>query len=194
MSYAYDVPAAGIRNWKESTVRFKLPRRLSAVLALLTAAVLAVTGCAPHTGSAAVVDGEAISVAHLQETVSDMQRINVNLDQQQILVSLIAEPFLSRIMAEGGVGVSESEARGQLAEIAAREGVSDNFGDGAIAVMRYAMLSSVAQETNVSNEIAGILRSDIVRAEIEVNPRYGVFNPDSGQIMNLQRRWLARER
>ncbi|HET9655507.1 MAG TPA: SurA N-terminal domain-containing protein [Kineosporiaceae bacterium] len=169
-------------------------RRLAG-LAVAVAAALTASGCGTvQSGAAAVVGDRRISVAELQQATTDLQsyvnaRPNATgakqtVGQDQVLLYLVLEPYLVKAASDAGVGVSDDEARSKFttAKVAKPS-------QGAVDVLRADFaLSSLTQARKAQelNSVAEQVRS----LKIEVNPRYGKFDPQQILIVPTTPDWL----
>jgi hypothetical protein len=164
-------------------------RRILSVAAPLLGVAL-VVGCGTQeAGAAAVVGGRRISVDELQNAVRDIQGY-VGPDQQvkseQVLLLLALQPYVDKVAAKAGIGVSESDARAEIvkrvpkAGLAAVRALQASGGIGAIQQLD-AQRASVAEA-----EITDLLRG----ADVQINPRYGQFDPKALVIKPEQPNWL----
>jgi hypothetical protein len=158
----------------------------------LVAATLTVSACGSmHAGAAAVVADRRISVAQLQQATTDItayaraQDPNSTVDQRKVLLFLLLEPDLVEIAAEAGIGASADSVRQELA----RSGVT-RPSDGAVAAMRGLTALNNLGQANRQAELSSLLTK--LRSEkIEVNPRYGTFDPTAPGIGPVTPDWLV---
>jgi hypothetical protein len=159
---------------------------------VLVAATLTVSACGSmHAGAAAVVADRRISVAQLQQATTDItayaraQDPNSTVDQRKVLLFMILEPDLVESATKAGIGVSVDNVRKELA----RSGVT-RPSDGAVTAMRgLAALNSLGQ-ANRQAELSSLL-TKLRSKKIEVNPRYGTFDPTAPGIVAVTPDWLV---
>lgn len=172
----------------------RLGRRLTG-LALVAAATLTASACGTvQAGAAAVVGDRRISVADLQQATTDIdayaksQDPNSTVSQAKVLLFMILEPDLVRTATQAGVAVTDDAARQELN----KSGVAKPS-PGAVQAMRgLAALNGLKQanEPEALNAFVTKLRSE----RIEVNPRYGTFDPKALDIVAVSPDWLASSR
>ena len=179
-------------------------------LAVAAAALLAVTSLtscrADQAGTAAIVDGESISVDELQEqTESYLEAVpsgNAGDAQHAILLQMIVATLVEKAAETAGVTVSAGEvaaARDQAldsvrepaaaAKVSTRSYLSRQLAESQTAAVvppdqleqfiRTQLLASKLGENdpNAANEAITAAAGD---ADIEINPRYGRWDPQQG--------------
>lgn len=181
-------------------------RRLTPVRLLLLAglAATALTGCsADRLGAAAVVDGEAISTETLQEATAERLEGGPAEDQRgaqlEVLQSLIVSRVFDRLSQRLDVTVSSArvaeelriytERAGGRAELAAAARVAPSqLEEWARDRMLFTKIATQGQQDGLVGELTPQqerrAQQLIVRAarrmDIEVNPRYGAWDPQAG--------------
>ena len=140
-------------------------------------------GCAGQPGTAAVVDGRAITTAELATAYEQLEPIFNGAGAQDVLGVLITEPFAAEVASEQGVGVNDEQALELLRSVAVQslgeeKGRALQFGPGAIAVGRYSLAASALQGLPDAQAAAEEYQGRVAAADIEVNPRFGEFTDD----------------
>ncbi len=165
-------------------------RRSVAVLAL--GAALVTTGCGATTADrAAVVDGTVIRETDLQAAMSEINGMDPALLQEQLtpsgtLTALVQAPVVLDYLAGKGVVVSDSVASREAAD----RGVAEPS-EGTLQVIKLASAISAAQQSGQLTEADGQALSEQLRSQdVEVNPRYGAFDPDTASIQLGQPSWV----
>ena len=142
--------------------------RTAGPAALLLGAAVLLTGCgAQRPGAAAVVDGRVISVSDAQqvaEQISTVPGIQQKLTPADTLVSLILAPFVLDQAAKDGKGISEDQARVAVKEIK----------DPTPATLQFVRTSLAANA--LSEQARTAVLSEISKAKITVNPRFGTLD------------------
>lgn len=180
-----------------STFRGLSKTRLATVVVAL---VLAVSGCSGSVtpgmqgtampGTAATVNGEAITDAFLAETVADLSAFS-EASPASVLQALIVAPFWIEAAAEAGYGSSEDEAAAFLAELAEDNGLdppTTPAGPGLITIARVTVSQNKASESGDRVAIDAVVNERVRTAEILVNPRYGEWVQDKG-IQSVPEPW-----
>jgi SurA N-terminal domain len=185
-------------------------RRAGSGLAVAAAAVLAVTSLsscrADQVGTAAIVDGESISVDELQdETASYLEAVpdgNAGDAQHAILLQMIVSTLVEKAADSAGVSVSAGEVAAQrdqaldsvrepaaAAKVSARAYLSRQLAQSQTAAVvppdqleqfiRTQLLASKLGESDpaAANDAITAAAED---TDIEVNPRYGRWDPQQG--------------
>ena len=163
------------------------------VAALVLGAALATAGCGATTADrAAVVDGSVISETELQTTMREVNGMEPALLQQGLtpagtLTALIQAPSVLAVLAEKGVAVSDSVAR----QAAAQRGLADPS-EGTLQIVRLATAIGAAQEQGAVTEVEQQAVNDRIAAlDVEVNPRYGTYDPNAAAVTLTQPAWIT---
>lgn len=162
-----------------------------AVAALGVALVLG--GCSGNPGTAAVAGDRTISQASLVRTQQDLGVIIDAPDASAVLIALVVAPVFIEAAAEHGVGVSEEDARGLIAQNAVAAGIDPvpELGDGAVEVVRFTMAAQNIQGLADGADILSGIDADVAALDIDVNPRYGGLNIDTQRIEPLTLPWIV---
>lgn len=168
-----------------------LPVRRLAV-ALVLGAALATSGCGnTEANRAAVVDGDVITETEVQEAMSQVNAMDPALLQSALtpsstLTALIQAPVVLDYLAGKGVVASESMAR----EDARQRGVNEP-GDGTLEIIRFATALTAAQQNAALGQAEQIeLTEELRQRDVVVNPRYGVFDPESAAVSATTPAWI----
>lgn len=190
----------------------------TAVVAL--AATVSLTACAPdQLGAAAIVDGTVISADTLQSSARDYLAIVPNGDRTQVQQRILEEMIFSRIITKAAskndVHVSTGAVAKQLEvffkQTKDRRGVVSALGAEQPPVvvppgyvdrwlrdqlLYHKMVVKLAGGGDATTAEASARGSSALSAaaksmKIEVNPRYGTWNPNSGSIDALVSGGLA---
>ena len=167
--------------------------RLAGVLAVT---VVALAGCSATSGAAAVVEGEAISVAEVHEATRQLGPYLQDASPSSVLLLLLAEPTFERVAAENGLGVSDSEARAVLDQLAAgagdASGGTTEFGPGAVSVARFTLLQQRLQELPDGAAVLEEVSAELADLDVEVNPRFGEVDFSAGTgLTPVEHPWLV---
>jgi hypothetical protein len=184
--------------------------RLDRALAMAAAAVVVVvslTACrADQVGTAAIVDGDSISVEELQDATEGYLQAVPNASsgdaQQAILQQLIVSAVIQKAADIAGVTVTDSEVAQQrdqvldsvrepaaAAEVSARDYVSRQLAQGQTgAVVPPDDLEQFIRDqllaTKLGENDPAAANDALVAAaretDVEVNPRYGRWDPQQG--------------
>ncbi|RYV49330.1 hypothetical protein [Pengzhenrongella frigida] len=180
------------------TVRFSAGRRGAPVLLALGALVVGLSGCSGQPGAAAVVDGETISVAELQDATTDLTPYLENVTQSNVLMVLVAAPVFDRAASAAGVGVSTQEAEAlldQAAQAAEEAGTAParttGFSAAAIEVARFTLLQQNIQGLPDGAEVTAQVSEELASLDAEINPRYGEADLATGSITPATYPWLV---
>lgn len=163
------------------------------VAALAVGAALVMAGCGGPAGPdrAAVVDGQVISETAVQSAMSEVNAMNPQLLQQKLtptgtLTALVQAPIVLQYLDGKGVKVSESVAM----QTAQKSGLSDPS-DSTLEIIRLATAISQAQaDGKIADADAVALTKQLKELSIDVNPRYGTYNPNTGSIELTNPAWV----
>lgn len=169
-------------------------RRAARAVVALSAGAALLTGCAQAPGTAAVVDGRTISEATVQQATEDLgQLVPQGIPAQQVLINLVAAPFLLEAAAEAGAGVSEAEARQLAEQLAAQAGLAavPDLGDGSLAVLRATLAQQKLSQSEDPAAAFAAFEEELAAADVELSPRYGTFDlTAAGGILPPERPWI----
>ena len=158
-------------------------RGVLAVAGVAFAALLA--GCSAHPGTAAVVDGRAISQDYLDEAYEDANAQGIVIDKPTMLVLIIAAPYFVEAADENGVGVSNGEAREAAATLT--EDASRGFVEFLRLQLALQNLRNLPDGEGVIVEVDQRVRA----IEMDINPRYGELNPETAEIARPPLPWIV---
>lgn len=177
-----------------------------AVAAATFLAATALTSCrADQVGTAAIVDGDSITVEELQDATTDYLEAvpsgNSGDAQQAILQQRIVSVIIEKAAASAGVTVTDSEVAAQ------RDQVLDSVAEPAEAEeldQRVYVVRQLAQSEQPAvvppDQLEGFIRDQLLASKlgqdpaaaneallaaaeetpVEVNPRYGRWDPQQG--------------
>ncbi|WP_354642073.1 SurA N-terminal domain-containing protein [Kitasatospora camelliae] len=199
-------------------------RAAAATTAALAAAVLSACGAEPpHQGAAAVVGGERIPIATVDARVAAVRDAAAGQDggpraeraglARRTVAELVLDRVIARAMADRGLTVSDAEvadARGGDAKLLGgedalsrelllkqsvpAEGI-DAFYRQQLSIRKLA--SAAGQDARTPTGDAAV-RQALVAAgsalSIEVNPRYGHWDPKQIGLTETVEDWLPRNR
>ncbi|WP_225755374.1 hypothetical protein [Actinotalea sp. Marseille-Q4924] len=169
-------------------------RRAARTVAALAVGAALLTGCAQTPGTAAVVDGRTITEATLQEATAELGTlIPQGIPTQQVLINLIAAPFLLDAAAAAGAGVSEAEAVQLAEQLAAQAGLAETpeLGDGSLTVLRSTLAQQKLTQSPDAAEVFASFEEELTNADVELSPRYGSFDLTApGGIVAPERPWI----
>ena len=166
-------------------------RRLStrsAGAAVVLAASLALTsllGACGQAGSAAVVGDRRISVGDLQTATAEVRTIvgdPSQVNQELVLGWLIAHPYVERVAAEHGKGVSPQDAEAFFTRAKftnAQGGTTPSEASVQAVQTAYALSLLTGQDSSTpetAKQATDQVLADLKAAHVEVNPRYGTFD------------------
>lgn len=170
--------------------------RATKALLAVVAASLALTGCARTPATLGSVNGTSISSAQLERTVdgcaeafeqSAGQPLNITQARYEIAVWLIAGEMARQVEANSDIEVTDREIDDYLqakpAMGAMRSNAQCEQALGELA--RYQIIGMQLQKTPQWTDYMS-------NVDVQVNPRYGVWNPQTLEIVPVYSGALAR--
>jgi hypothetical protein len=157
------------------------------IVTAVVAGVLAVSGCAT-ADTAAIVNGDRISEQEVQEAVQQIQEAKpgVQLDTASAVRVLVFAPFVNAVADKVGKGVSDSQAAGFL-------GGSTDYNRSTLNVVK----ASLVLDQNNPNPLTSAEQSEfataLAHAHVELNPRYGKFDPKNLTFEATSPNWIKAE-
>ncbi|MFL6080187.1 MAG: hypothetical protein ACJ714_09700 [Ornithinibacter sp.] len=166
------------------------------VAALAVGAALVLAGCGGPAGPdrAAVVDGQVITETAVQSAMSEVNSMKPALLQDKLsptgtLTALVQAPVVLSYLSDLGVKVSESVAKAD----AQKRGVS-NPSDSTLEILKFASAIGLAQnEGKLTDSDAQALTQKLQGLSIDVNPRYGTFNPQTAAVELTTPAWVKQQ-
>lgn len=160
-----------------------------ALVAAVVGSVL-LGGCSAQPGAAGVIDGRTISTDTVDRTVREVEPVLNGAEPANVLGSLMFAPYYIEAAEENGVGVSTEETRGMLDEAATSLGVpATDWSQSSIDLVRFFLSAQNLQA--LDPQITAAVQQELAATDIEVNPRYGTFDEESGQIVPLDLPWIV---
>lgn len=164
-------PAQPVRSARS----VRSPKRLVAALVAGAAAVALLGGCGFETRqqAAAVVNGEVISQADVQTTYEQLQTARYDFTENVVLTALIAAPLLENAVAPSGGWKPDATYAQVLTTIPDATQPTKDF---------IAAVSLIQAQTMTPAQVEAY-RTDLEKADISVNPRFGEVVPsDQGPV------------
>lgn len=179
------------RHYEEEVGPVTMTTRVKAIAAGALIGALVLAGCAPAPGTAAVVDGETITTAEVDEVLADLAPVLATASATNVLSLLIISPDFLAAAESGGFGVTEDEGRAYIvANGLVTEEEAAALSAGALEIVRFAVMQgSIATEAEVAvlDEAALALQG----AEVELNPRYGTWDSEALTATALDTPWIV---
>ncbi|MGO0574846.1 hypothetical protein [Ornithinimicrobium panacihumi] len=162
------------------------------ITALTLSAALVLTGCAgAGTTSGVSVNGTDYSAAEVQEATAQLSEATQQQFQpQQVIASLAQLPVLDELFAGTDFQLTEATVQQTLAQT----GVTD-AGRGTLDAARAVLYQNVmrdpaaGQDPKVLERAPG-LQQDLAEVQVEVNPRYGAWDVNSG-VTPVAPSWIS---
>ena len=155
-------------------------RRSLAVLAL---------GAAPATAGCPANRAETAAVAMAQITSMEPALLQEPLTPSGALTALVQAPVVLDVLRDKGIVVSDTLATRE----AQGRGVANPSGE-TLQVIRLASAITAAQQSGQITEADGAAITEAMGAlDVEVNPRYGTFAPETASIQLTAPEWIKAE-
>lgn len=171
-----------------ATVRTRWSRTV-VVLAALTAGLGA---CAGQPGTAATVDGDVITEAELAETVREVN-LFTTATPADVLMLMIASPFIVDAGADAGMAVSEQEALEFFDASATAAGLDPaelSYGPGIVLIGQGLLVERKAEQAGQGAAIHAEAVAQLGEADVVVSPRHGTWDPATSSIAALEQPWI----
>jgi hypothetical protein len=163
------------------------------IAALAVGAALVSAGCTiSRAETAAVVDGNVITEGQLQVAIAQMNSMDPALLQEPLtpsgaLTALVQAPVILDHLATKGIIVSDTIATREAQD----RGVARPSGD-TLSIVRLATSITAAQQSGQITEADGAAITERMQAlDVEVNPRYGAFSPETASIQLTAPDWVT---
>ena len=153
---------------------------------------LVLAGCSGSPGLAVAGD-RTITQAELVRTQEDLAQLIEVPEAGTVLWAMTIAPVFIGAAADNGVGVSMEDAREAMAQNAANKGLEEvpAFGDSAVTVFRMAMSAQAIGAHPDAAAIQAQAAAEIADLDLDVNPRYGELDTQTGQVTPLTLPWIV---
>lgn len=164
---------------------------------LTLAGALLLSGCSGLSASeAAVIDGRSISDSQLQEAAEQLNGISQQQSTAAVLLSDLAlMPILDDVMGGTPLEITDQSIR----ELLRRNGVDDpnELTVDVVRIREYrTLLQDPAFATDPANEevltrLSAVGQEEIEALDVQVNPRYGTWDPTSLSLVDQAPEWIT---
>ena len=158
------------------------PSKHLSSLTLLLGATLALSSCGTQqAGTAAIVDGSAISDKDVQNVSVQLNKIATGgqkLTPTIVLLNLILAPYVIAEADLAGKGVSDAEARKVINKVANPSRQTLDF----VRMQMEIQSLTPAAKTSILSKLA--------KAKVTVNPRYGSFDATKIALIPTSPNWI----
>ncbi|WP_147572552.1 hypothetical protein [Cellulomonas massiliensis] len=168
---------------------------------VVAAGVLAggLAGCSGAPGVAATVDGRTITTAQVGAAYEQLHPYLPAAASSDILAAMIQEPVYSRLADEAGVGVSDDAAVSLLDQVVQQAAQANgteaapapDWNDSSVLVGRYVVALNnlgAADDPQAAAAATAAMQS----ADVEVNPRFGSFDPNGMLVAPTTPAWITK--
>jgi hypothetical protein len=165
-----------------------LPRRLAVVAAALLALAAALAGCTTleKARSAAIVNGTSISQAEVTEVTTAVNQYLVSpggtpISESDTVRTLILAPFVLNEVRKSGSWAPDARYNALVARIPGASRATQDF-----------LATSVVLEQGgpLTQNDANAILDELKKANIQVDPRYGTFDPNTGGLVAPENNWI----
>lgn len=157
-------------------------KHLRSTVGMVLGATMALSACgAQEVGAAAIVNGTAIKDKDVQAASLELNKLaqgQQQLSSSNILLSLILAPYVRSEAARSGKSITDAEVRKVIAKVPKPSESTMEF------VRMQLALQSLSEASKVS------IVSQLSKARITVNPRYGTFDPKQIALVPSAPNWL----
>jgi hypothetical protein len=149
-------------------------RLVAGVLAGGTAiALLGGCGFGTRQQAAAVVNGQEISQAEVEQTAKQLKDAKLDFDEKIVVTVLIAAPLLHEVV----------DASGSWKPDSVYAGVINAMPDATESTKQFVRAVALLQSAAMTDQDVAAYRKDLKDAKITVNPRFGSLEPsNSGPV------------
>lgn len=150
--------------------------------ALLLGGTLALSACGEQAAdAAAIVDGTVISdkeVQNVSQQLNSLAQGEQKLSSSTVLLSLILEPYVTAAANRAGQSVADTEVLKVIEKVP----------DPSPATADFVRMQLALQKLSDASK-AGIL-TEVGKAKITVNPRYGTFDAKQVALNPVSPNWI----
>ncbi len=152
------------------------------VVAVVTAGLLLLSGCAMDAGTAATVEGQEISESGLHEATRQFNQIAQQpVTPAQVLEVLVQLPVLDEVGDQAGVDFTDDEYRNAMVEA----GLSDP----------HPLAVDFLRGLNIQNTLPQlgeeVPAEALAELDVQLNPRYGSWDPESATVSADPPEWIT---
>lgn len=174
------IAASPMSRVRVSRARASRPRRSVTMLTVAAAGALVLSACSSgglSSGVAAVVDGQQISVADVQEATEQFNTLPVSpvTPTDALTLLVYGEQAEASYRASGGPPITDAQLIEDL-----RGGGLANPADSTVNLYRAINHLQLAQALPPMDGV-----------EIEINPRYGGWDETNGQVVAQTPSWIT---
>lgn len=148
-----------------------------AVPAVAVVALLA--GCSPSPGTAAQVDGATVSESEVQSVMDGCEALGIpvsEIPRAQFLSNLVMDHAAKKVANEQGVAIDEALTTSYLQQ---NPQFAPYMGNEECAKLVEPIGTLIALQDHMDTQQ---LTDELGKVDIEVNPRYGAWDPEQQQI------------
>lgn len=157
-------------------------RRPRALLAAAVTATLLLSGCGADRDFAVKVNGEAISQAELQEAAQQWNSFAQQAETPQTMISSLAKgAALEPFFADSPLTDASLASQFQQLDVAEPSDVLLDFARGRLF------------ENSASSLDPAQVQAALADVDVEVNPRFGSWDPAAGAVVPSTPDWIIQE-
>lgn len=166
-------------------------RRTVAVIGAITA-VAALAGCAGEPGTVAEVDGRTITQDDLARVTEELSPFLADASDAAVLSALVQSTAGIELGERKGLEVTAKRAATFLDSIATNSGLEpSDWGEGSIMVAQMQLLGEEFSQLPDPEAATAEFQQILADLDITVNPRYGEYDPATGEVSALAPEWIV---
>lgn len=154
----------------------------SVCCALALGASLVLTSCGNQAAdAAAIVDDTVISDKDVQNVANELNALaegGQKLSSSNVLLSLILEPYVSAEAIRAGKSVTDAEVLK----------VIEKVDEPSLPTVNFVRMQLALQNLTPASKTAIV--TELAKAKITINPRYGSFDPKQVAIVPISQNWI----
>ncbi len=147
-----------------------------------------------QAGAAAVVDGRRISTSAVNTATTQLQRwvgTQQTLTPRDILQLLVLQPFVVKAGSQAGVVLSAAQAQQAILSSGRLSDPATSTVEALQAGGTLQRLQQAAQTDEKAQAALAQVQQQLAKAKVQVNPRFGTFDPTTQTIVNSAPDWLV---
>lgn len=173
-------------------------KRSTRLAAPALAAALALSACTgTEMRDGAVINGTTFSMDEVQESVAQINAVAANpVDVRQIVYEAAVVPLIDDAFTSSPYAVTDGQLRTTMREA----GLADEPNPLALDSARFRHYAAILQAPGIMEDPAmqpvvaqlnAVTQQDIMDLDVEVNPRFGTWDPEQGGVVAEVPAWIS---
>lgn len=156
------------------------------------AAVAVLAGCAGDPGMVVEIDGRTITEAELDRVAEELGPFLTDASRGAVLTALVQSEAGIVLGERNDIEVTDKQARTFLNETAEKAAVEPSeWGKGSLTIARMQVLREDLALLPDPEAATAQYEEILAGLDVTVNPRYGEYDPATGEIRALQHDWIV---